>query len=184
MTDIPETLPEAIERIGLSIRAEFVPFSKSRNAKEARPSLNWRVTLVRRVINGEGDARYSDVLTTDYMQGSGHCPAYKLSVKEGGGRNSIARECETGKTQHPYSLMQCGKPIAPPSASDVIYSLIADSDALDYRNFEEWADNFDYDSDSKKAESIYRACMEIALQLRNGIGESNFAALRNAAQEY
>lgn len=193
MTDTQETLPEAIERIGLSIRAEFVPFSKSRNANESQRSLNWRVTLV--FSNpAYGTARQGDILTTDYQAGVAHCPAYKLPVKVAGGQNSLLRaraiemETETGVRAKPSSFGGDGfiatREAILPNAADVIYSLVQDSDVLDYRGFEDWADNFGYDSDSRKAESIYRACLEIALQLRNGIGETNLAALRAAAQDY
>ncbi len=37
---------------------------------------------------------------------------------------------------------------------------------------------------SRKAEAIYRACIETALQLRAGIGEAAMSALRDACQDY
>lgn len=186
MTDTQETLAECIARLGLTVSAEFVPFSQSRNAKpDARPgerSLNWRVTLKH---NGR------DVLTTDYSAGIGHCPAYKASARRLGNANSLLRaqfiewETENGKESHtnefqrPYGI----KPILPDS-SDVIYSLVSDSDVLDCSTFEEWAGNLGYDPDSRKAEAIYRACLEIALKLRNSIGDAELSALREAAQDY
>jgi len=198
MTDIQETLPQAIERLGLSIRAEFVPFSRSRNAKsDARPSersLNWRVTLVRRTLNREGDARFNDVLTTDYRAGIFHCPAYK-----GLGWNPrwtlenaalIEAETETGLAHKKgYGGMARPVPVNPrrkiePETDDVIYSLAMDSDVLDYSTFEEWTENLGYDADSRNAESIYRACLEIGLKFRNAMGDADFAALRAAASEY
>lgn len=41
-----------------------------------------------------------------------------------------------------------------------------------------------YDPDSRKAEAIYKACLEIALKLRNALGEDGLAKLREAAQDY
>lgn len=201
MVEAQETLQQAIERLGLSIRAEFVPFSKSRNAKpDAKPaerSLNWRVTLVRRHNMGEGDAldsRFVDILTTDYSAGIAHCPAHKRL-----GWNPrwtlenaalIEAETETGLPHKKgWGGMTLPVPIGPrkkiePEAASVIHSLALDSDVLDYPTFEEWAENFGYDSDSRKAEAIYRACLEIALKLRAGLGEKALADLRAAAQEY
>lgn len=65
-------LETAMERHGITVRAAFVPFSQSRNAKpDPKPgdlSLNWKVTLLK-------DGR--EVLTTDYQAGIGHAPSYK-----------------------------------------------------------------------------------------------------------
>lgn len=71
-----------------------------------------------------------------------------------------------------------------PNAADVFYSLTMDADVLDYATFEEWAACFGYDPDSRKAESVYRACLSIALQLRNTVGEAGMSALRDAYQDY
>lgn len=183
-----ESLADCIERLGLSIRAEFVPFSQSRNAKpDAKPSersLNWRVTLVRRRDNG--DARFSDILTTDYSAGIGHCPSYRQGMRWTL-ENAAAIESETEKGRRAPAYRRSnpigGKPIMPDPV-DVIASLALDSDVLDYSAFEQWAPEFGYDPDSRKAESTYRACLEIALRLRNGLGESDLAALRAAAADY
>jgi len=186
-----ETLADCIERLGLSIRAEFVPFSQSRNANEKHRSLNWRVTLVRRTMNENADARFRDILTTDYSAGIAHCPSYKASVKRLGHQNSVLRsrfidwECENGKESHtnehqsPY-----GHKSILPDAPSVIASLVLDADVLNHGSFEDWAGDFGYDVDSRNAEKTYRACLAIALQLRNGIGKDNLAALADAARAF
>jgi hypothetical protein len=71
-----------------------------------------------------------------------------------------------------------------PNECDVIHSLVADSDCLNYTSFEEWADVCGYSADSRRAESIYQDCLAIALQLRNGLGERAFAELQAACQDY
>ena len=180
-----EQFKAAIEKHGLSVKAVFVPFSQSRNAandpgnKPGSRSLNWRVTLVR-------DGR--DIITTDYSAGVGHCPSYKqmarwtLDYVE-----LIVFETERGKTAYkpnensPY--IRAGKDILP-NPLDVIYSLVMDCDVLDYADFEEWAESFGYDTDSRNAESIYKHCLEIALKVRAGIGESALSELREAASDY
>lgn len=184
-------LAEAIEALGLSVRAEFVPFSKSRNAAEERRTLNWRVTLV---FNNEnyGPARQGDILTTDYSAGIAHCPSYKQNTRNSApfGRRAtygqaIEFETERGKKAMPgYAA-----PIRPgydiePDATDVIYSLVMDASVLDAGGFEDWATEYGYDTDSRAALATYQACLEIALQLRAGIGQTALEALQTAAQDY
>lgn len=192
MTDTQETLPECIARLGLSVTSEFVPFSKSRNAKESHRSLNWLVTL--HFNNPDYGSNWQGaVITTDYSAGIAHCPTYNASVRVAGGANSMLRskaiehETETGRKARfatcGLAALQNGALILPDSA-DVIYSLVRDSDVLEYSSFEHWASDFGYDPDSRNAESIYRACLAIALQLRNGLPDSVFNALRAAAQDY
>jgi hypothetical protein len=181
----PTKLHECAERLKIGVKAEFVPFSQSRNKAKKTPSLNWRVTLTR-------DGR--DILTTDYGAGQGHCPASKRPPKLSNGaidkylqRKRIGIECERGKVSRArdgnYAGLMLGAPILPDEC-DVIYSLARDSDVLDYSSFEEWAENFGYDADSRSAEKIYQACLAIALQLRNGLGETVLAELQAACQDY
>lgn len=184
--DVPEreSLPRAMERLGVSVRSEFVPFSRSRNAKPnakvSDRSLNWRVTVVR-------DGR--DILTTDYQAGIGHCPSYKQ--KMGGGftldeAEAIIFETEHGKTARWMGggLGLTGKEKIELEAADVVHCLVADASVLDSPTFEDWASEYGYDTDSRSAEATYRACLEIALKLRSGLGESTLSELRDAAQDY
>ena len=185
-----------IAELGLTITAEFVPYSQSRHAKldpwRDKPwrSLNWRVTvnvreLKRRDDEGK-DYHLRPILTTDYTQGEGHCPAYKAAAlgnpKSIMRDKAIAMECETGRR---YAVGGFGgSKLTPPAAADVLCSLVSDSDVLDCSKFEEWASNLGYDTDSRSAEAIYRSCLEIALKLRNGLGDTNLQRLREAFQDY
>jgi hypothetical protein len=187
----PETLIAAMAANDIIIKSEFVPFSQSRNAKEKHKSLNWRVSLC---LRSPLDGQDKIILTTDYSAGVAHCPAYKASIKFLGGPNSVDRdeaitwECENGRSAiriPGFGLNRAsrsGKAIEP-NPADVMYSLIIDSDALDASSFEDWAGNFGYDADSRNAEKIYRACLKIALKLRNGLGEAKLQALREAAED-
>jgi len=170
-----EMASDLIASIGLTVESEFVPFSQSRNKDADHKSLNWRVTIKR---NGR------EILTTDYSAGLAHCPAYKDSTL---GRQdsvdrvrAIAQQCETGRN---------GKPGRPgewirPDSVDVLYSLVMDSNVIDSGGFESWAADYGYDPDSRKAESIYRQCLEHALKLRAWIGGDSLDALRGAFQDY
>lgn len=166
----------AMAKLKLTVESEFIPFSKSRNKADKHPSLNWRVTVKR-------DGR--EVLTTLYSAGSAHCPANKQKDPYYK-REGIVWECENGRRANVLpSVGVTGGSIKNrimPDAADVIVSLVLDSDVMDSGTFEEWARNCGYEPDSRNAESIYRACLEIALKLRNGIGESGLALLRDAAQ--
>lgn len=178
-TSVRAILEMAASALGISISAEFVPFSQSRNKGEPRRSLNWRAT-----ISHNGRA----ILTTDYSAGEGHCPAYNLSVKQAGGRNSLMRdemlayECEHGRVYR-IAFSGFGPKIAPPLA-DILASLMMESDVLDFGGFEDWASNFAFDPDSRSAETIYRACLEIGLKLRMALGDTNLAKLRKIAANY
>ncbi len=162
---------ETIAKLGLTVTSEFIPFSQSRNAKEKHKSLNWKVTLNK-------DSRA--ILTTDYSAGSGHAPSYKQSDNTVNRAKQVEYECETGRNAN-YGARD--KNITP-NATDVIASLVMDSSVLDESSFEDWASSLGYETDSRKAEAIYRACLDIALKLRNGIGESGLSELREAFQDY
>lgn len=176
-----------LDKHNLTVESVFVPWSQSRNAAEKNPSLNWKVTLL---MNGK------KILSTDYSAGMGHCPSYeqiknpmRLTIHD---MDLIKYECEKGKIAGHYmvSLSSVMQPVDPkkrgdikPDSQDVIYSLLIDSDVLQYSDFESWAGDFGYDVDSRQAEKTYQACMKIALQFRQ-IGESLIAELREAYQDY
>lgn len=168
----------AMNALKLTIATEFVPFSKSRHATPAKGEkpwrcLNWRVTL-------KHDGR--DVVTTDYSAGEGHCPGSKDP-------RLVDLEIHTGLPaywppgqRHPRTRPD-GKPILP-DPCDVIASLALDSDVIDAGGFESWAEEFGYDTDSRKAEATYRACLELALKLRSALGDDGLRTLREACQDY
>lgn len=177
-----ETLQQAMSDLGITIDAVFVPWSESRSfkpgAKVTERSLNWRVTVKR---NNRA------ICTTDYTAGIGHAPSYKQGARMSlDGEAALIHETERGTVAKPSAMLghvYSGKPIKC-DPCDVIYSLVSDSSAIDYPTFEEWARELGYDTDSRKAESIYRACLEIALALRSALGDSGLAQLQTACQDY
>lgn len=177
-----------MEKHGITIKADFVPWSRSRNKDEKddrgnpRLTLNWRVTLAK---GGR------DIVTADYSAGEAHCPGYNANIPAHYRnpaklyrRELIAREVETGKRAEYRPWGMKDREAIQPDSCDVLYSLASDSDVIDCATFEAWADYYGYDTDSRKAEAIYRACLEIALKLRNGLGESALQELREACQDY
>lgn len=80
-----------------------------------------------------------------------------------------------------YSWVE-DKPKAP-SNSDVMYSLLLDSEASDY-SFSEWCDNLGYSNDSIQALNIYQACEKIASEMRNLFSQEEIQQMREALQDY
>jgi hypothetical protein len=106
-------------------------------------------------------------------------------------RELIAYECEHGHaaawSDNLNRVMPRGArgilPILPDTCS-VIASLVSDADALDHASFEEWASDQGENPDSRAAERTYRACLEIALKLRNAVGEYGLRKLSEACQDF
>ena len=179
-------LEQAITDLGLVVSAEFVPFSRSRSykkdAKISERNLNWRVSLKRMAVINNGYKAGSErtLLTTDYSAGIGHAPSYKQGRMTTDMVTALTHETEHGTR---YIGRMSDKQIKP-NSTDVVASLLMDSDVLNHSTFESWASDCGYDVDSRKAETIYRACLETALALRNGIGDDGLRKLQEAAQDY
>jgi hypothetical protein len=171
-------LNAAIAALRLDYSAEFVPQSKSRNAGDKQPSINWRVTLSRPGCS---------TLALDYAQGIAYAPGCEV-----GRRTLEGVERETDAAEHGEYSPRNGRrssslsrlKLPAPLLRDVLYCLINDSAALDYSCFEEWAPDYGYETDSRKAEAIYRECLEHALQLRALIGQPAIDQLRELFQDY
>lgn len=191
--------------LGLTVESVFVPWTKSRSydPKEHgsdngpgtgnrsrlainKATLNWRVTLKK-------DGR--EVLTTDYTQGLGWAPSYKnWNTRQHGSKFSLLHyaflkhEVETGKTAvtvgHMDGPATSGKPIPGPSLVEVVSSLLLDASAIDHAKFESWAHEYGYDTDSRKAEATYRACLEVGLALRAGLGDDGLSMARQILEGF
>lgn len=174
-----QAIQDFMDRHKLVIESQFVPLSLSRNKDEKNPTLNFRITLKR---NGVG------IVGTDYSMGSAHAPAYKRDFKgfhvgpDKAKRDAIAFECEHGH-EYGQSRQGWGKPIKP-NPIDVFACLIRDSDVLEHSGFESWARDLGYDTDSRKAESIYRECLVIALAIRAALGDAALNEARQLANEW
>ena len=67
---------------------------------------------------------------------------------------------------------------------DVVWCLLMDGRAIDNASFEDWADEWGYDKDSRKAEKIYCDCIETGLRMRAAVGEGKLQELYLAYQDY
>ena len=168
----------ALDDAGIAYSADFVPFSKSRHAKPVKsPSdltLNWRITFTR-------NAR---AFSTDYSAGIGHLPGYRynprVTVDE---FDAMKRACESGKA-FTAGRMLYTKPIPAPDVADVVHCLLSDAEAIDCESFEEWCSQMGADTDSRKDEAIYRACVDTGLRLRTLFGDALMLKLRELLADH
>ena len=188
-----QRIEQFAERHKITMTAEFINWHNSRNAKEKSPSLNWKVSLLR---NGRV------FLTTDYGAGCGHCPGNKADVSPAERKKRIEWEGENGKPGKITATMgitsryrPTGLPIGGqnktmepirllPELADVLHSLASDAEVLNAGDFDCWASDFGYDTDSRAAEATYNACVEIAVKLQSGIGPAAMIELYEACQDY
>lgn len=184
-----EPMPEddrafILAALGVTLAATFVPFSQSRSKAEKHPSLNWLVTV---------KVRDRAVVSTDYMQGSAHAPAYNApSFHPGPDRKRdqyatdkrIRMECETGKACGAFGVSPTSRPISPPSVVDVLACLLLDASVIDAGSFSDWCGEYGYDDDSIKARAMYDGCMATALALRSGLGAKRVEELNELFQDY
>jgi hypothetical protein len=167
-------LNQFIESLAVKYTTDFVPFSASRNFKEkpriSELSINWKITI----------SKGRESLITDYQEGIGiH---FKTAISWNGGvtvseYDRVKSFAETGNKDRFKQLKK-------PALSDVLYSLVIDTDVLESSGFEDWAETFGFDTDSRKAESMYRQCLENALKLKAVIGSDNLEHLRELYQDY
>lgn len=174
-----EELRAVLTALEISIESEFVPWSRSMNAHDkmlsdtdrARRSLNWNVTIKK---SGR------PVMITEYMQGVAFCPSYVQGDESVHRAGLIEYETENGRAAPRFGLP--GRELKP-DILRVMGCLVSDLDVLDHPSFEEWANSFGYDTDSRKAERIYRVCLERAMRFRHAVGEDGVHKLREAAQD-
>jgi hypothetical protein len=72
----------------------------------------------------------------------------------------------------PYR-MGIGHHGAEPDAVTVLSSLLMDASSVENAgaSFEDWANEYGYDPDSRKAEKIFRACIDQTVRLREFLGD-------------
>lgn len=66
----------------------------------------------------------------------------------------------------------------PPTRAEVLDNLASEADGIEStRGFEDWAGEFGYDTDSRKALATYEACLKSARSLRDFLGRDAFYLL-------
>lgn len=150
---------------------EFVPFSTSRNARP-RPSalgdlqINWKVTF------NCGPASFS----VDYSQGIGYLPKGSYKATIGGGISVYEWDRLLFAVEKGRGGPMAATKLTPPAVAHIMDCLLNDSAAIE-QTFEDWAADLGYDRDSRKAETTYNACRQIAADMIRVFGLSNFNLL-------
>ena len=165
--DINSDIDKVIAELGIVCASKFIPWSKSKKASEDYRTLNWTITLSR---NGK------EFLICPYSTGIAFCPSYRLTW-----RSTVHKECEW-ECEHGLDF-QDHMPIVP-DTRDVIFCLLKDAQALDFKDFEEWCNDLGMDSNSRKAEAIYQACLLNGWTLIRGLGEDGLEKLKEVFQDY
>lgn len=84
---------------------------------------------------------------------------YKCTLRAWGRQMTVPFSMGLGHTREPNAL-------------DVLYCLVSDASSLhNARDFEDWASEFGYDTDSRKAEKLYKTIKLQAKKLNKFLGE-------------
>ncbi len=173
--DMRAAVLAVLAREGITYTAQFVPQSISRHSAEKDKTLNWRITFTRPHPTNR-------CMSIDYSQGIGHIPAitgksYPLEMQ------LRAREAsETGKYQVAADLRRV-KSLPVPAVADVVHCLVMES-TNDHNGFEDWAHEYGYDTDSRKAEETYDACRKQTRDAENVFGRAVLTELAKILEQY
>jgi hypothetical protein len=172
-TETPETKP-TLETLGLT--ATISPHGVRAMSKDESPMCAWIVTFTS-TKTGRSE-------NFDYFTGYGCGPEWRESWLKTNyptvantpkhARYSIADKNLMCRISHHFNLVRKWKP----DAIEILNAIARDGDALE-STFEDWADDFGYDADSRKAESIYRACQENALRLKKILSADKIESIKN-----
>ncbi len=186
----PTTLASACESAGFSIQCSPPRGGVDDKGDKAWPHIAYTVTILR---NGR------EVWFGPYKLGVGHVDPRKARVSlYTGVRFTADEESLLATWQHKPHAQFINKALwanvaakvalqqkIAPKLADVVCSLLSDGAAyFDGQSFEDWAGDFGYDTDSRKAEETYRTCDAIGRQLIRGLGRETVEKLREAAQDY
>ena len=199
MNDTDAVILTAIKDLGLTVRCIFVPRSMSEDRDE---SVHWKV--------GVGSSTNQIGVSMDYVEGTwglpdelGSCARTAEVIK------AIAEIVETGTCANPRRFednnnlrlefgMWVVAPWAPrgtklrpgmlklslPDPVDIIWTLVQSTDALNYRNFECWSSAYGFDSDSRRAEKVYKKQVSLATAFLGLVGNDGLSKLQEAYEEY
>ena len=179
------TLADFIQRLGLTMTATQIPARTDGLMEEDKPDLpEWRrQSHWLCVLGREPNLKITRPgMTINYSMGCGH-RRWTRRVNFGDGRkwNKGDRCLWTHHGNLTVAEAEClsrnTEPI-PPTVADVLDCLAMDASSYDNsRDFEDWASDFGMDTDSRKAERIYRVSGEQAKQLRHLLGDEAYRDL-------
>jgi hypothetical protein len=122
------------------------------------------------------DAR-PDRAMSDWDAGAFH---FACTIRRGRESYALTYSMGSGHGKKAWSDVKGDWRIIPPTpdVASVLDSLRSDAQSTDNaRDFEDWASDLGYDTDSRKAETTWRACVECARKLRFMLGDVAYAEL-------
>ncbi len=121
-------------------------------------SSHWSVRLV---CNGKS-------LCTKYSQGAAYRVYSRFNEGKCPTKRAVKHNWSGNISFHDHKILMSTLPTVP-VLTDVLACLVMDSSSVDCSNFNDWCSDLDYDTDSRKAEKMYRECCETRANLR-GMG--------------
>jgi len=141
------------DEYGIKVQSVFVPQEFTEETPLLDMSRKWEIEIT-------GGRRK---ISTEFTQGVGHCPSYKqrLTVHD---KQQLVRECA--------QLVPADRETAENVALEALWSVCQDClGVMQAHDFEDWAGEYGYDTDSRKAEAIYRKCLETYMAMRGSFGD-------------
>lgn len=108
-----------------------------------------------------------------HMDDSANMDHWKVTLRRG----------ESGKSKKRYAMTTYfsqgyGHNGKEPKVTSVLDCLASDSSSIENaRSFEDWANDFGYDTDSRKAEKTFKTCEHQAKRLKNFLGDDLYEQL-------
>jgi len=169
---------EFIKSIGLTMECQYIGIKTEKDkGPEGKPVEHtmdeWSCTL----------SRDKQSMTIPFKQGLAHRKTTSRSIIKafGYGHGLTSKQVKQYERESykmkPEKWIAMSEPVAP-ELDNVLDCLRSDSECWENsRNFEDFCSELGYDTDSRKAESIYKACGEIAKELKFLLGSDNYKKL-------
>lgn len=77
-----------------------------------------------------------------------------------------------------YKNARVARRSSPPNPLEILHAIALDAQAINM-TFEEWASDFGYDSDSRKAEAIYKECIASGKKLQSILTPAQIEEIAN-----
>ncbi len=184
------TFAEFAAKHGLEISATPVPNRPGGDSDWNARALHWHVELTRAPRTGDKPFGPRVPVWVGYWS-AGRGLAENWARKGAKNPRTGRRDGAAARLAHRLRLYEAGKgggpkhdlleqiaqryhATAPLDVADILESLRLDISGAD-QPFEDWTFETGYDPDSRRAESVWRACRDTAQQMRAGLGRAAFA---------